>query len=88
VRLYVAGESPNSVVALANLRVALGQRADPQPDLEVIDVLRDPERGLRDGITATPMLVKVAPLPERRVLGSLRDRGILLNALGLDEGAA
>ncbi len=83
-RLYVAGDSPNSVTALANLHSVLRAHPDRQIKLEVIDVVREPEGGVRDGVLVTPMLVKVEPLPERRVLGNLRDRAVLLGALGLD----
>ena len=83
VRLYVAGSAHNSVAALANLRAALTQC--PRAELEVIDVTGDPARALRDGVTMTPMLVKLAPTPERRVLGALCDREGLLEALGLVE---
>lgn len=83
-RLYIAADSPNSVAAVANLRALLAERPEVQVDLEIIDVLRSPEQGLRDAITVTPMLVKAEPLPMRRVLGNLRDRAALLGALGLD----
>ncbi|HEY0465744.1 MAG TPA: circadian clock KaiB family protein [Polyangiaceae bacterium] len=83
VRLYVAGGAPNSLAAAANLRSALAEFPMYSADIELIDVLSDPERALRDGILVTPMLVKCEPPPERRVLGNLRDRGMLLGALGL-----
>ena len=84
-RLYVAGDAPNSVAAIAHLRSAIAECANGRADIETIDILGDPERGLRDGVFVTPMLVKVEPLPERRVLGSLRDRRVLLAVLGLSE---
>jgi len=84
VRLYVANDSPNSVAALANLRATLGERADLCFDLEIIDILQHPDRALRDCVTLTPMLVKVWPTPERRILGSLKDRSMLRTVLGLD----
>jgi circadian clock protein KaiB len=87
VRLYVAGDAPNSLAAVANLRAAVAEFPKHSVDIELIDVLSDPERGLRDGILVTPMLVRSEPLPERRVLGNLRDRGVLLGALGLDKAA-
>ncbi len=83
-RLYVAGNAPNSVAAKQNLR-ALLEELGRKADLEVVDVLSDPRRGLRDGILVTPTLIKVTPAPEARVLGSLRDRTVLLAALGLEE---
>jgi circadian clock protein KaiB len=84
VRLYVAGDSPNSVKALANVRSALEEHPGHQVSLEVIDVVRDPERGARDAILATPLLVRFEPLPERRALGNLQDRGLLLGVLCLN----
>ena len=86
-RLYIA-EGPNSAAALANLKLALDAHPDQVVRLEVIDVMADPERGLRDGVLMTPMLVKAAPLPERRVLGTLVNRKVLLVALGLPIGDA
>jgi circadian clock protein KaiB len=87
VRLYIAGTSPNSASALANLRGALVLYPAHLLDLEIIDVLDQPERGMRDGIMVTPMLVKIEPLPACRVLGSLHDRALLLATLGLGEAA-
>jgi circadian clock protein KaiB len=80
----VAGESPNSVAALANLRGALRNCLEAEYALEIIDIVRDPGRGVRDGVLVTPMLIKAEPFPERRVLGDLQDRERLLGVLGLD----
>jgi circadian clock protein KaiB len=88
VRLYVAGDGPNSTAAVANLRAVLARHPETLVDLELIDVVADPERALRDGIFVTPMLVRVAPTPERRVLGNLQNRRILLDALGFDQESA
>ncbi len=82
--LYVAGESPNSVLALANLRAAIAASPAHDVELDIIDVLVEPERAGRAGILMTPMLVRVSPAPEHRILGNLRDRAILLRTLGLD----
>jgi len=80
-RLYVAGEAPNSLRALANLRAAIAELPEHRVHLELIDVLRDPETGLRDGVLMTPMLVRLAPAPQRRILGNLSARGALLGVL-------
>ncbi len=84
VRLYVAGASPNSTIALANLRSALLLSSYPV-GLEIIDILEDPERSVRDGVLVTPMLVKFDPPPELRILGTLEDRALLLSALGFSD---
>ena len=82
-RLYVAGDAPGSVAAIANLRTVRELHPALVVALEIIDVLILPERALEDGVLVTPMLVRLEPLPERRVLGSLRDRPLLLSVLGL-----
>jgi circadian clock protein KaiB len=84
-RLYIAGRSPNSVIAANTLRTLLAEFSSLGVDLETVDVLREPERALRDGVLATPMLVKLEPAPERRILGNLSDRKTVLAVLGLDE---
>ena len=85
-RLYVAGESPNSVQARINLRAALAASHQTDVNLEVVDVLIHPERGLEDSVLVTPTLIRLAPAPERRVIGNLHDRDALLAGLGI--GAA
>lgn len=82
IRLYVAGDAPNSRAAITTLRSVITQ-ARIRVDLEIIDVLRDPEKGLRDGVLLTPMLVRIDPPPERRILGNLGDRAKLLDVLAL-----
>jgi circadian clock protein KaiB len=84
-RLYVAGDGPNSVAAKRNLRAFLARYPDHEVDLAIIDVLVDPERGLADGVLVTPLLVKVAPTPERRVVGNLQDESALVAGLGFGE---
>jgi circadian clock protein KaiB len=83
--LYLAGDSPNSVLARSNLRAAIAHMAKEEVSLEIVDVLRDPARGLRDAVLVTPTLVRVEPRPEKRVIGNLRDRGALLAGLGIGE---
>ena len=85
-RLYVAGDSPNSARAVDNLRAALAELARAPDEVEIIDVLRAPERGLRDGVLVTPMLLRVSPSPERRILGNLSDRAVLLGVLSTTRG--
>ena len=84
-RLYVAGDGPNAVAARRNLEAFLAEHPECEVRLEIIDVLLDPERGLADGVLVTPLLVKVAPPPERRVIGNLQDRAALVACLGFGE---
>lgn len=84
-RLYVAGDGPNSCEARANLAAMLKGRSAEQYDLEEIDFLREPLRAMRDGVIVTPTLVKLAPRPVQRIIGTLRERLRVQALLGLDE---
>jgi circadian clock protein KaiB len=82
--LYVAGESPNSVLAKANLRLALAHLPKESVTLEICDVLSDPDRAARDGVLVTPTLIKSFPEPQQRLIGNLRNSASLAQ-LGLAE---
>jgi circadian clock protein KaiB len=81
-RLYVAGNAPNSVRAIANARAICEEHFNGSHDLEIVDLLDHPVRGLADGIIVTPTLLKVMPLPVQRVIGNLSDTSQVLLALG------
>lgn len=83
-KVYVAGAAPNSLRALANLYAIVRQFLPENHSVEVIDILEDPLAALRDGILVTPTVVKLSPLPQRKLLGNLDDRDKVLLALGLD----
>lgn len=87
-RLYVVGDSPKSMLARENLDAICRERADLAISVEVVDILDDPLRGLKDGITATPALVRVSPLPAVTALGDLVDRAKALHSLGLGRAEA
>lgn len=80
-RLYVAAQAPNSVRAIANVRALCDQHFPSAHEIEIVDLLEHPERALADGIIVTPTLLKLAPLPVQRVIGSLSDTNRLLLAL-------
>lgn len=83
-RLYVAGRSPNSARALANLNT-ISQAYGPEYfDLEVVDVLVDPLRALREQVLVTPTLIKLSPPPTVQIAGDLSRQYEVLHALGLD----
>lgn len=87
-RLYIAGDAPNSCEARTNLTALLEEHAAELPDgyaLEVVDFLAEPQRAMRDGVIVTPTLVKLEPTPVRKVIGTLRERAQVLTALGLGE---
>jgi circadian clock protein KaiB len=82
-RLYVAGGSPNSAKAIANLQALCHEILNGRHEIEVVDVLKEPHRALDDGVLLTPMLVKLSPAPISKIIGSLNDRQPVLQALGL-----
>jgi circadian clock protein KaiB len=82
-RLYVAGDAPNSMQAIANLTALCREHLRERHEIEIVDVLREPQRALADGVFLTPMLVKAAPAPMRRIIGSLSHAEPVLQALGI-----
>ncbi|CAN5670220.1 hypothetical protein BH09VER1_BH09VER1_01700 [soil metagenome] len=82
-RIYVAGDGPHSAQALANLRTICADYLPERHEVEVVDVLREPQRALADGVMLTPLLVKLSPAPMRRIVGTLSQREFALQTLGL-----
>jgi circadian clock protein KaiB len=81
-RLYVAGNSPNSVRAVANATAICAGHPDARYKLEIVDLLKFPKRALADGVIVTPTLVRLRPLPVQRIVGNLSDTAGVLLALG------
>ena len=86
-RLYVAGDSLNSVQARANLDALCRTHLADRSEVEIVDVFREPRRALADGILMTPTLVRLAPLPIRKIVGTLSQTPTVLQSLGLDAAA-
>ena len=84
-RLYIAGNAPNSTRAQANLTAICQDLPAVQLCLEVVDVLREPLRALQDKVFVTPLLHKLAPTPDRQIVGDLSDHARVRLALGLGE---
>lgn len=85
-RLYVAGESPQSQRALRNLQGLCEQHlGSGRYDIEVIDLLKKPELAKADQILAIPTLVRKLPEPVKRIIGSLSDPERALLALDLTD---
>ena len=80
-RIYVAGNGPNSLRAVANAKAICNEHFTARYELEVVDMLKHPKRALADGIIVTPTLLKLLPLPEMRLIGSLSDSAQVLLAL-------
>ncbi|MDI1251669.1 circadian clock KaiB family protein [Thermomonas sp.] len=83
-RLYVAGEGPNSAQARANLAAICREYLPDRHQIEIIDVINDPERALADRIFMTPTLVKLAPRPVQCIVGTLSQKQIVLQTMGME----
>ncbi|MBJ6108779.1 circadian clock protein KaiB [Hymenobacter sp. BT523] len=81
-RLYVAGQTPKSVTAVANLRKYCEQHLKGRYKLEVIDLLVNPQLAEGDQILAIPTLVRKVPEPIRKIIGDLSNEEKVL--VGLD----
>ncbi len=81
-KLYVAGNTPNSMRALNTLKEILNTEFKGVYALKVIDVLKSPQLAEEDKILATPTLSKILPPPVRKIIGDLSDREKVL--IGLD----
>lgn len=70
-RLYVAGQTPKSLVALANLKRICEEHLAHSYRLEVIDLVKQPQLAAGDQIVAVPTLVRRLPPPIKRIVGDL-----------------
>lgn len=70
-RLYVAGQSPKSLAAFANLKKICEEHLKGRYSIEVIDLLQQPQLAAGDQIVAIPTLVRRLPEPLRRIVGDL-----------------
>jgi len=84
-KLYIADEAPNSVQARGNLRAFCHLQLRDCHQVEVVDVFEDPARALDEGIFMTPTLIKLLPLPVRRIVGTLSDADAIREALGIED---
>lgn len=82
-RLYITGNTPNSVRAVRNLTKIAEKYFPDNYELEVIDVYEKPEQLLSDNIVAIPTLIKDAPLPVKRLVGDLSNTKKVLTSLGI-----
>lgn len=80
-RLYVAGQAPNSLRAIGNAKAICEEYFNGRYVLEIIDMIAHPKRALADAIIVTPTLVRLSPLPITRVIGNLSDTERVLMVL-------
>ena len=81
-RLYVAGQTPKSIVAFANLKKICEEYLKGKYQIEIIDLLKNPRLAKRDQILAIPTLVRQLPPPLRKIIGDLSNTERVL--VGLD----
>jgi circadian clock protein KaiB len=82
-RLFITGTTSRSSRAIANLRRVCEERLHGEYDLEVVDIYQHPEAAQEYQILAAPTLVKMLPLPLRRIIGDLANEERVLAGLGL-----
>jgi circadian clock protein KaiB len=87
-RLYIAADTQNSIRAAANLNAFCRKHLMDRHEIEIVDVLRDPQRAMADAIFMTPTLVKLVPVPVQRLIGTLSEPQLLLDTLGLEPAPA
>ena len=83
-RLYVSGSTLKSALAVENIKRICEQYLKNRYDLEVIDIYQQPDLAREEQIVAVPTLIKLMPLPVRRLIGDLSNLEKVL--LGLDLG--
>jgi circadian clock protein KaiB len=82
-RLYVAGQTPKSIAAFANLKRLCEEHLSGRYQIEVVDLLQNPQLAAGDQIIAIPTLVRKLPEPLRKIVGDLRDTERVLVGLQL-----
>jgi len=84
-RLYVAGQTPKSLTAFANLKKICEEHLAGQYHIEVIDLLKQPQLASGDQVLAIPTLVRKLPEPIRKIIGDLSNTERVLVGLNLRE---
>ena len=81
-RLYVAGQTPKSLAAFANLKRICDEHLAGRYRLEVVDLCLEPQRASADAIVAIPTLIRKLPQPVKKLIGTLKDEERVL--VGMD----
>lgn len=81
-RLYIAGQTPNSIAAIANLKKICEEKLKDSYRIEVVDLLEHPQLAKGDQIIAIPTLVRRLPPPVKSIIGNLSKTDSVL--VGLD----
>src|SRR5512136_2717562 len=81
-RLYVAGQTPKSIAAFANLKKICEEHLKGRYRIEVVDLMENPKLAAGDQILAIPTLVRKLPPPIKKIIGDLSNAEKVL--VGLD----
>jgi circadian clock protein KaiB len=84
-KLYVAGQTPKSLKAFANLKSICEEHLAGEYHIEVIDLVKNPQLAKGDQILALPTLVRKLPQPVRKIIGDLSNTERVLVGLDLRE---
>jgi len=82
-KLFIAGNEPNSVQAVDNIKDILDSNIKDKYKLELIDILTDFQSAIDHGVLVTPMLIIIEPSPETTIVGTMSDAEKLKAALRL-----
>ena len=82
-RLYIAGQTPKSVIALQNITRYCQEHLEGKYTIEVIDLLKNPQLAEGDQIFAIPTLVRKVPEPIRKIIGDLSNEEKVLVGLNI-----
>jgi circadian clock protein KaiB len=84
IRLYVTCGAPNSIMAVNNLKSII-KGLKYRCNLEIVDIMKNPQRAFADGILVTPTLIKYEPLPPVSLIGNLSEKKKVVDLLELGE---
>jgi circadian clock protein KaiB len=83
-RLYVAGQTPKSMAAIANIRKLCDEYLPGRCTIDIVDLMKEPALAQRHQILAIPTLIRELPEPIRRIIGDLSDTRRVLLGLDID----
>ena len=86
-RLYVAGQTPKAITAFTNLKRICEEQFDGKFSIEVVDLLENPHLANEYQIVALPTLIRILPIPVRKIIGDLSDTERVLIDLDLLEAS-
>jgi circadian clock protein KaiB len=82
-RLYIAGQTPKSVLALQNITKYCKEHIEGKYSIEIVDLLKNPQLAAGDQIFAIPTLVRKVPQPIRKIIGDLSNEERVLVGLNI-----